>query len=93
LIHKLTYNRTNHENIHVRGYKERGNINTPMELAIENEIDRYTLAIDVIDRVPKLQSTGAHAKEKFRNEQISCRHYAHEFGIDRPDILEWHWPF
>ncbi|HET9712958.1 MAG TPA: phosphoketolase family protein, partial [Pyrinomonadaceae bacterium] len=93
LIHRLTYNRTNHKNLHVRGYKERGNINTPMELAIDNEIDRYTLAIDVIDRVPKLQSTGAHAKEKFRNMQISCRHYAHEYGIDRPDVVEWRWPF
>ncbi|HEU4711963.1 MAG TPA: phosphoketolase family protein [Pyrinomonadaceae bacterium] len=93
LIHRLAYNRTNHKNLHVRGYKERGNINTPMELAIENEIDRFTLAIDVIDRVPKLQSTGAHAKEKFRNEQISCRHYAHEHGIDKPEILEWRWPF
>jgi xylulose-5-phosphate/fructose-6-phosphate phosphoketolase len=93
LIHRLTYNRTNHKNMHVRGYKERGNINTPMELAIDNEIDRFTLAIDVIDRVPKLQSTGAHAKEKFRNMQIDCRHYAHEFGIDRPDVVEWRWPF
>ena len=93
LIHRLTYNRTNHKNLHVRGYKERGNINTPMELAIENEIDRYTLAIDVIDRVSKLQSTGAHAKEKFRNMQISCRHYAHEHGIDRPEVVEWRWPF
>ena len=93
LIHRLAYNRTNHPNMHVRGYKERGNINTPMELAIDNEIDRYTLAIDVIDRVPKLQAIGAHAKEKFRNEQISCRHYAHEFGVDRPDVNEWRWPF
>ncbi|PWT95304.1 MAG: phosphoketolase [Blastocatellia bacterium] len=92
LIHRLTYNRSNHENMHVRGYKERGNINTPLELAIENEIDRFTLAIDVIDRVPKLQAIGAHAKEKFRNEQIACRQYAHEFGIDRPDVLEWRWP-
>ena len=93
LIHRLTYNRKNHENMHVRGYKERGNINTPMELAIENEIDRFTLAIDVIDRVPKLQSIGAHAKERFRNEQIACRRYAHEFGIDKPEIVAWRWPF
>ncbi len=93
LIHRLTYNRTNHENVHVRGYKERGNINTPMELAIENEIDRFTLAIDVIDRVPKLQTTGAHAKEKFRNQQIDCTRYAHEYGVDRPDIVKWRWPF
>ena len=93
LIHRLAYRRTNHKNLHVRGYKERGNINTPMELAINNESDRFTLAIDVIDRVPKLKTTGAHAKEKFRNEQIACRRYAHQFGIDRPDIVEWRWPF
>jgi xylulose-5-phosphate/fructose-6-phosphate phosphoketolase len=93
LIHRLAYTRTNHKNLHVRGYKERGNINTPMELAINNEIDRFTLAIDVIDRVPKLKTTGAHAKEKFRNEQFACRRYAHQFGIDRPDIVEWRWPF
>ena len=93
LIHRLAYDRTNHPNMHVRGYKERGNINTPMELAIENEIDRYTLAIDVIDRVPKLQSIGAHAKERFRNMQIDCRRYAHEHGIDKPEVVEWRWPF
>ena len=56
LIHRLTYRRTNHDNIHVRGYKEKGNINTPMELAIQNQVDRFTLAIDAIDRVPSLQS-------------------------------------
>jgi len=64
-----------------------------MELAIANGIDRFNLAIDVIDRVPRLQSTGAHAKEKFKNMQISCRHYAHQYGIDMPDIVEWRWPF
>ena len=93
LIHRLAYSRTNHKNLHVRGYVERGNINTPLELAIENEIDRFTLAIDVIDRVDKLQTRGAHAKEKFRNLQIACRHYAHEHGIDKPEIVEWRWPF
>ncbi len=93
LIHRLSYNRNNHKNMHVRGYKERGNINTPLELAIENEIDRFTLAIDAIDRVPRLQTTGAHAKEKFRNMQIACRRYAHEHGTDRPDVVEWRWPF
>ena len=91
LIHRLTYNRTNHRNMHVRGYKERGNINTPMELAIENEIDRFTLAIDVIDRVPRLATIGAHAKERFKNMQIACRQHAHEFGVDRPDVTEWRW--
>ena len=93
LVHRLTYNRTNHKNIHVRGYKERGNINTPMELAIENEIDRFTLAIDVINRVPKLQAAGAHAKEKFRNMQIASRTYAHTHGIDEPEVIAWRWPF
>ena len=93
LIHKLTYSRTNHRNLHVRGYKERGNINTPLELAIDNEIDRFTLAIDVIDRVPRLQAVGAHAKEKFRNQQISCRQYAHKHGIDDPEVVGWRWPF
>jgi xylulose-5-phosphate/fructose-6-phosphate phosphoketolase len=93
LIHKLTYSRANHANLHVHGYNERGNINTPMELAIANSIDRYTLAIDVIDRVARLQSVGAHAKEKFKNMQIACREYAHTFGIDRPDVVEWQWPY
>jgi len=93
LIHRLAYRRTNHANIHVRGYKEKGNINTPMELAINNNIDRFSLAMDVIDRVPKLQRTGAHAKERFRNLQIECRNYAHEHGIDSPEVSGWKWPY
>jgi xylulose-5-phosphate/fructose-6-phosphate phosphoketolase len=92
LIHRLAYRRTNHVNMHVRGYKERGNINTPMELAINNEIDRFSLAIDVIDRSPKLQRIGAHAKERFRNMQIDCRNYAYENGIDLPAVSDWAWP-
>jgi len=93
LVHRLAYSRTNHNNMHVRGYKEQGNINTPLELAIENEIDRFSLAMDVIKRVPKLQRIGAHAKEKFLNEQISCRNYAYEHGTDRPDAAAWKWPY
>ena len=92
LIHRLAYRRKNHANIHVRGYKEKGNINTPMELAINNEIDRFSLAIDAIDRVPKLQRVGAHAKEKFRNLQIDCRNYAYKHGIDDPAVAGWKWP-
>jgi len=93
LIHRLAYRRTNHHNMHVRGYKEKGNINTPMELAINNEIDRFSLAIDAIDRTPRLQRIGAHAKEKFRNLQIACRHYAYEHGIDSPEVSGWRWPY
>lgn len=92
LIHRLAYRRTNHRNMHVRGYKERGNINTPLELAINNEIDRFSLAIDALDRVPKLRATGAHAKEKFRNMQLRCVAYAHEHGTDLPEAAEWRWP-
>ena len=91
LIHRLAYRRTNHKNLHVRGYKEKGNINTPMELAINNEVDRFSLAIDAIDRIPQLQVAGAHAKEKFRNLQIEARHYAYEYGIDKPELANWKW--
>ena len=93
LIHRLAYRRTNHNNMHVRGYKEKGNINTPMELAINNEIDRFSLAIDAIDRTPRLQRIGAHAKERFRNMQIDCRNYAYENGVDSPEINGWKWPY
>jgi xylulose-5-phosphate/fructose-6-phosphate phosphoketolase len=85
LVHRLTYRRTNHKNLHVRGYKEKGNINTPLDLAIQNQIDRFSLAIDVIDRVPALRVAGAHAKEALRNMQIECQNYAYEHGIDKPD--------
>ena len=93
LIHRLAYRRTNHANMHVRGYKEKGNINTPLELAINNQIDRFTLAMDVIDRTTKLQRIGGHAKEKFRDMQIACRHYAYEHGIDMPEVVGWRWPY
>jgi xylulose-5-phosphate/fructose-6-phosphate phosphoketolase len=93
LIHRLAYRRTNHRNLHVRGYKEQGNINSPLELAIENEIDRFSLAMDAIRRVPKLQSIGGHAMEKFQNEQIRCRNYAYEHGTDKPDVAGWRWPY
>jgi xylulose-5-phosphate/fructose-6-phosphate phosphoketolase len=93
LIHKLAYRRTNHDNFHVRGYKEKGNINTPMELAIENQIDRFSLAMDAIDRTPKLQRIGAHTKERFRDMQLDCLSYAHEHGIDSPSVSNFQWPF
>ncbi len=91
LIHRLAYRRTNHNNFHVRGYKEKGNINTPLELAICNQVDRFSIAMDAIDRIPKLHVAGAHAKERFKNIQIECRNYAFEHGIDKPDIVGWRW--
>ncbi len=93
LIHRLAYRRHNHDNMHVRGYKEKGNINTPLELAINNNIDRFSLAMDVIDRVPRLQRIGGHAKEHFLNQQIECKNYAHQYGIDQPEAASWRWPF
>ncbi len=92
LIHKFTYRRMNHSNIHVRGYKEKGNINTPLQLAILNQVDRFNLAIDVIDRVPKLQTTGAHLKEWLRGQIIENLNYADKEGIDKPEIRDWRWP-
>jgi xylulose-5-phosphate/fructose-6-phosphate phosphoketolase len=94
LIHKLTYRRRNHENIHVRGYKEKGNINTPLELAILNQTDRFDLALDVIDRVPKLRDTAAHTREWLKDQIVDSVNYAHQNGIDRPEITGWHFvPF
>ncbi|HEX9050542.1 MAG TPA: phosphoketolase [Anaeromyxobacter sp.] len=92
LVHRLAYRRRNHPNLHVRGYKERGSIDTPLELAIENQIDRFSLAMDVVDRVPRLRDVGAHAKERFRNRQLACVAYAHEHGTDPPEVVAWRWP-
>ncbi len=92
LIHKLTYRRTNHKNLHVRGYKEQGNINTPLELAIQNQIDRFNLAIDVIDRVPKLRVRGAHVKEWLKDQIIDNTRHAHQYGVDKPEFRDWKWP-
>ena len=93
LVHRLAYRRTNHRNIHVRGYKEHGNVNTPLELAMRNQIDRFNLAIDVIDRVPRLAVTAAHLKERLRNRIIDNMNYAYENGTDRPEESDWKWPF
>jgi xylulose-5-phosphate/fructose-6-phosphate phosphoketolase len=92
LIHKLSYRRRNHDNIHVRGYKEKGSINTPLELAILNQIDRFNLAIDVIDRVPRLHPAGAHVKEWLKGQIIASINYAHAEGIDKEEIRDWKWP-
>jgi xylulose-5-phosphate/fructose-6-phosphate phosphoketolase len=91
LIHRLTYRRPGQHHIHVRGYKEKGNINTPLELAIRNQIDRFSLAIDAIDRIPRLHTAGAHAREQLLNEQFACRNYAYEHGTDVPRITAWRW--
>jgi xylulose-5-phosphate/fructose-6-phosphate phosphoketolase len=92
-IHRFAYRRNNHRNLHVRGYKEKGNINTPLQLAMLNQVDRFSIAIDVIDRVPRLRVAGAHAKEHFRNRRIECNNYADTNGIDQPEMVHWKWPY
>ena len=93
LIHRLTYRRPGQHNIHVRGYKEQGNINTPLELAIRNQTDRFSLAIDAIDRIPRFCETGSGVREALLDQQIACKNHAYEFGVDWPDITDWKWPF
>jgi xylulose-5-phosphate/fructose-6-phosphate phosphoketolase len=92
LIHKLAYKFHNHGNFHVHGYKERGNINTPLELAILNGTDRFTLVIDVIDRVSGLASRAAHLTEEMKEAIIDSLDHAHTEGIDRDEITNWLWP-
>jgi xylulose-5-phosphate/fructose-6-phosphate phosphoketolase len=93
LIHRLTYRFKAHENLHVHGYRERGNINTPLELAMLNETSRFHLVVDVIDRVPSLRARAAHLKEEMKSAILEGGRYAHEHGRDRPEISEWTWPY
>ena len=92
LIHRLTYRRTNHGNLHVRGYKEEGTTTTPFDMVMLNDLDRFHLAIDVIDRVPGLASRAAHIRQELEAERLRCRAYTREHGEDRPDVRDWVWP-
>jgi len=92
LIHRLTYRRTNHKNLHVRGYKEEGTTTTPFDMAVLNDLDRYHLVADVIDRVPKLGYIAAYVKQKVRDKLIDHRRYIVEHGEDMPEIKNWTWP-
>jgi xylulose-5-phosphate/fructose-6-phosphate phosphoketolase len=91
LIHRLTYRRTNHDNLHVRGYKEEGTTTTPFDMVVRNELDRFHLATDAIDRVPRLSAIGAHAKQAFRDRLIDHRQYIQQYGDDPPEIRDWQW--
>jgi xylulose-5-phosphate/fructose-6-phosphate phosphoketolase len=92
LIHRLTYRRANHDNFHVRGYKEEGTTTTPFDMVMLNDLDRFHLVMDVIDRVEGLGSRAAHIRQRMQDERLRHRQYTRDHGQDSPDILEWKWP-
>jgi xylulose-5-phosphate/fructose-6-phosphate phosphoketolase len=92
LIHRLTYRRTNHGNIHVRGYKEEGTTTTPFDMAMLNDIDRYHLVVDVIDRVPELRSRYAGLRQEMVDARLAARQWTREHGEDIPEVRDWVWP-
>jgi xylulose-5-phosphate/fructose-6-phosphate phosphoketolase len=93
LIHRLTYRRANHANMHVRGYKEEGTTTTPFDMTVMNELDRFHLAGDVIDRVPRLKNVAALAKQRMRIKLIEHKQYIERVGEDMPEIRSWRWPY
>jgi xylulose-5-phosphate/fructose-6-phosphate phosphoketolase len=92
LIHRLTYRRTNHHNLHVRGYKEEGTTTTPFDMVVRNDLDRFHLASDVIDRLPKLGYMAAYAKQAMRDKLIEHKQYITRYGDDMPEVKNWRWP-
>jgi xylulose-5-phosphate/fructose-6-phosphate phosphoketolase len=93
LIHRLTYRRTNHKNLHVRGYKEEGTTTTPFDMVVLNDLDRFHLVMDVIDRVPKLERISAHVKQLMRDNRIEHKLYVRKHGDDMPEVRDWKWPY
>jgi len=93
LIHRLTYRRRNHVNLHVRGYKEEGTTTTPFDMAELNDLDRFHLAGDVVDRVPRLARIGAHFKQHLRNKLLEHKEHIYRHGDDMPEIRDWKWPY
>jgi xylulose-5-phosphate/fructose-6-phosphate phosphoketolase len=92
LIHRLAYRRTNHVNLHVRGYKEEGTVTTPFDMVVRNDLDRFHLVMDVIDRVPSLGSHAAALRQEMADRRIEATAYAREVGEDPPAIRDWTWP-
>ena len=91
LIHRLTYRRTNHKSLHVRGYKEEGTTTTPFDMTVLNDMDRFHLVCDVAERVPKLASRAAHIRQAMQNKRIEHTAYIRRHGDDMPEVKEWKW--
>jgi xylulose-5-phosphate/fructose-6-phosphate phosphoketolase len=92
LIHRLTYRRHNHANLHVRGYKEEGTITTAFDMTVLNDLDRFHLVIDTIDRLPQTGSQGVYLKQQLQDKLIEHKHYIDKYGEDMPEIRNWVWP-
>jgi xylulose-5-phosphate/fructose-6-phosphate phosphoketolase len=92
LIHRLTYRRTNHDNLHVRGYKEEGTTTTPFDMCVLNDIDRFHLVEDVVDRLPSFGARGAYVKQAMRDALTEHRQYIRSHGEDMPEVRNWRWP-
>jgi xylulose-5-phosphate/fructose-6-phosphate phosphoketolase len=93
LIHRLAYRRTNHKNLHVRGYQEEGTTTTPFDMMVMNHLDRLHLVWDVIDRVPKLGPMAAYARQAIRERLIDHQQYIAKYGVDLPEVRDWTWPY
>jgi xylulose-5-phosphate/fructose-6-phosphate phosphoketolase len=93
LIHRLVYRRTNQENFHVRGYKEEGTTTTPFDMVMLNDLDRFHLVTDVIDRVPGLADSASHLRQQMQERRLAARAYTREQGDDDPEIRDWTWPY
>jgi xylulose-5-phosphate/fructose-6-phosphate phosphoketolase len=93
LIHRLTYRRTNHKNLHVRGYKEEGTTTTPFDMVVLNDLDRFHLVMDVVERVPKLEMLRGYIRQQMEGKIVDHKHYINEHGDDMPEIRDWTWPY
>jgi xylulose-5-phosphate/fructose-6-phosphate phosphoketolase len=92
LIHRLTYRRHNHDNLHVRGYKEEGTITTAFDMTVLNDLDRFHLVIDALNRLPQVGSAGAYLKQQLADKLVEHRQYIDRYGEDMPEIRDWSWP-
>jgi xylulose-5-phosphate/fructose-6-phosphate phosphoketolase len=91
LVHRLTYKRTNHDNFHVRGYKDEGTTTTPFDMTVLNDLDRFHLVMDVAERVPQLAPRAAHIKQAMQEKLVAHREYVVRYGDDMPEIKNWKW--